>query len=170
MLLISIFWSTDQDGQIPHGLKASNPLSSFYSFHNFWDFLVSDKRISGTTKCSIEEAWMLSPKTLFKCSNNSSSSCFISPIIFCSASPTSFHFKGPNLENFCRTRLGLQCKTPLSSYYLTLDTYPLCLITYTLSLFFVPYPQVLFLLRNLGEGCSCHCHFHCHCHCYPKWK
>ena len=61
-----------------------------------------------------------------------------------------------------RTRLGLQCRTPLRSY-----PWPLPLIPYSLSL--IPHPSSLtpspfsfspstvFLSRNLGEGCSCYC-------------
>ena len=44
-----------------------------------------------------------------------------------------------------QTRLGLQCQTPLRSYPLSLNPYPL-------SLPLVPYPLVLFLSQNLGEG------------------
>ena len=70
------------------------------------------------------------------------------------------------------TRLGLQCQTPLQSYPLSLIpfpfslfpyplsliSYPLSLIPYPLSLPLVPYPLVLFLSRNLGEGyCDCDC-------------
>ena len=35
------------------------------------------------------------------------------------------------------------------------STYPLSLIPYSLSLLLVPYPLVLFLSQNLGEGCDC---------------
>ena len=45
-----------------------------------------------------------------------------------------------------RTKLGLQCRTALRSYPLTLDP---------LSLPLVPYPLVLFLSRSLGGGSSC---------------
>ena len=40
------------------------------------------------------------------------------------------------------------------------------LTLYPLSLPLVPYPLILFISRNLGEGCSCHCS----CYCYPKQK
>ena len=51
-----------------------------------------------------------------------------------------------------RTRLGLQCETPLRSYPLSFDPWPLTLNPWPLSLPLVPYPLVLFLSRNLGEG------------------
>ena len=54
------------------------------------------------------------------------------------------------------SRLGLQCQTPLRFYPLSLDPWPLSLDPYCLSLPLVPYPLVVFLSRNLGEGCSCY--------------